>query len=411
VRSLPILLLPALVLGAIALAGCGGSGSKAGGSLTIAVNAPFSRTPQLGESIARGAELAVDEANAQGVIIDQKKYTLRVRRMDNELSPSRAARNVREAVRDGAIAIVDEGTGVDASWRIANDASVPICIAYQGGIELVDPDARRNVFRIAPTDRGIAFRLAEYTIPKGLKLALLVDDSGYGQEGTKALAKAFGSNPEAVAARITLPASALDVSPQVLRAKRAGATALLVWAQPATIAAALTAARTAGWDVPFYTPPAGESPLIRQQLADHPGWVDGLTVATGRMTAELGPGFFYAFQGSYERAFGVDRVGVKTRAGRAVIQPPDQAMYSYDFVRVLVAAIGQSNSVDRAKVLAALEEVTVRGANGDERGFNRRNHDGVVDDDVYFARFRDMTYRPVGDDPLSRTLPVVPQVR
>ncbi len=410
-RSRPLLLLPVVLAGAIGLAGCGSSGNKEGGSLTIVVNAPFSRTPQLGESIARGAELAVDEANRQGVIVDHKRYKLRVRRMDNALSPARAARNVRTAVKDGALAIVDEGTGVDASWRIANGASVPIGIAYQGGIELVDPDTRPNVFRIAPTDRGIAFRLAEYTIPKGLKLALLVDDSGYGQEGRKALAKAFGSNPEAVAARITLPSSALDVSPQVLRAKRAGATALLVWAQPATIAATLTAARTAGWKVPVYTPPAGESPLIRQQLADHPDWVDGLTVATGRMTAELGPGFFYAFEGNYERSFGVDKVGVKTRAGQEVIQPPEQAMYSYDFVRVLVAAIGQAKSIDRAKVLAALEEVTVRGANGDERGFNRRNHDGVVDDDVYFARFRDMTYRPVKDDPLSRTLPVVPQVR
>jgi ABC-type branched-subunit amino acid transport system substrate-binding protein len=94
-----------------------------------------------------------------------------------------------------------------------------------------------------------------------------------------------------------------------------------------------------------------------------------------------------------------------------VIQPPDQAMYSYDFVRVLAAAISFAGSPDRAKVLRALDEVTVRGANGDERGFNRRNHDGVVDDDVYFARFHDMTFRPVRDDPLSRTLPVVPQTR
>ena len=29
------------------------------------------------------------------------------------------------------------------------------------------------------------------------------------------------------------------------------------------------------------------------------------------MTAELGPGF-YAFEGNYERSFGVDKVGVKS---------------------------------------------------------------------------------------------------
>jgi hypothetical protein len=34
-----------------------------------------------------------------------------------------------------------------------------------------------------------------------------------------------------------------------------------------------------------------------------------------------------------------------------------------------------------------------------------------VDDDVYFARFHDMTYSPVQDDPLSATLPLIPQTR
>jgi hypothetical protein len=66
---------------------------------------------------------------------------------------------------------------------------------------------------------------------------------------------------------------------------------------------------------------------------------------------------------------------------------------------------------DKEKILAALEEVSVNGANGDHRGVPKRNHDGVVDDDVYFARFEDMTYRPVKDDPLSATLPVIEQTR
>jgi hypothetical protein len=33
----------------------------------------------------------------------------------------------------------------------------------------------------------------------------------------------------------------------------------------------------------------------------------------------------------------------------------------------------------------------------------------VVDDDVYFARFRDMVFSPVNDDPLSATLPAIEQ--
>jgi len=93
------------------------------------------------------------------------------------------------------------------------------------------------------------------------------------------------------------------------------------------------------------------------------------------------------------------------------VQPPETAMYAYDFVNVLAAALRKAATTDRAEVTKALNEVVVEGANGDSRGFNEHNHDGVVDDDVYFARFHDMTYAPVRDDALSATLPEVPQTR
>ena len=148
--------------------------------------------------------------------------------------------------------------------------------------------------------------------------------------------------------------------------------------------------------------------MLRQQLADRPQWLDGLTFATGRMTAELGPDFFYAFESKFENAYGVQNVGVRTRGGDAVIAPPNYAMYSYDFVNVLTQALKQFGVKG---VVKGLEQVTARGANGDERGFNQHNHDGVVDDDVFFARFHDMTYAPVADDPLSSTLPTIKQTR
>ena len=126
------------------------------------------------------------------------------------------------------------------------------------------------------------------------------------------------------------------------------------------------------------------------------------------MTAELGPDFFYAFESKFEDAYGAQRVGVRTTAGRAVIAPPDYAMYSYDFVNVLTQALKQFG---RDGLVKGLEQVTARGANGDERGFNQHNHEGVVDDDVFFARFHDMTFSPVKDDPLSSTLPTIKQTR
>jgi branched-chain amino acid transport system substrate-binding protein len=403
----------ALLSSALCVTGCGGAGGakEPAETLTIVVNAPFTGAPYVAQSIAHGVELGVQTRAKDGVIsIGDRAYKIRVQKLDNELSPGRALRNVRQAIDEHALAVIDEGTGVDASWRPAADADLPIGITYQGGIDLVDPVARPNVFRIAPTDRGLAYRLAEYLVPKKLKVALMADDTDYGRQGSAALDKAFALNPENVAAKIDLPSGQTDLSPQVLRAKRAGADALLVWARGPAVAAVISAARARGWDVPVYTTQAGADPVVRQQLADHRDWVDGLTFASGRMTAEEGPAPFQTFESSYERAFGPDEVGVKTSAGDKVRQPPELPMYAFDMTQAILAALQANGGPDdRKALLRALGSTTVEGANGDARSFNQRNHEGVIDDDVAFAVFHDMTFAPVKDDPLSATLPPVSQ--
>jgi branched-chain amino acid transport system substrate-binding protein len=394
-------------------AGCGGSG-KSGGpkSLVIAVDVPVTGSPYIAQTIRQGVELATSNLNGGGgVLIGDQSYLLKVKLYDNHLSARQAVEDARRALDARAVTIVTDGTGVDATWQLAKQKGVSIAITYDGGSGLVDAEQRPNVFRIAPTNHGIAFRYAEYLIPKKLKVGLLSDDSAYGREGAADIAKAFSENPGSVALKLTLPAGQPDLSSQILLAKRSGATALLVWGQPPTIAAVLSAARSLGWQVPVYAPPTGADPFIRQQLADHPAWVDGLTFAAGRLTAEAGSGPFTNFQSQYEAAYGADPVGVKTSTGEAVVQPPEFGMYSYDFIKVLVAAITHAGSVDPARITSGLSQVTAQGANGDERGFNEHNHDGVVDDDIYFARFHDMTYQPVQDDPLSVTLPPIAQTR
>src|SRR5205814_7637803 len=121
--------------------------------------------------------------------------------------------------------------------------------------------------------------------------------------------------------------------------------------------AAITAARSAGWNVPFFTPPAGADPFVREQLADHPAWLNGLTFASGRLTAEVGTGPFQAFEQKLESAYGVERVGVRTSAGETVIQPPETATYAFDFVNLVAAALQKADSTKPARIAAALEQV------------------------------------------------------
>jgi ABC-type branched-subunit amino acid transport system substrate-binding protein len=392
----------ALLLIAFAIAGCGDKSSK---PVEIAIDVPLSRDAYIGKTIANGVRLAAGQLGTnRGDIVDYRVVTY-----DNAGSPSRSVANIRRAVARGVGAIVTDGTGVDAGWKIAERAHIPICIAYDGDEHLVNAKARPNVFRIAPTNHGMAFRFAEYLVPKRVKLAFLTDDTGYGRAGLASLNRAFAENPEAVVARIDIPSSASDLAPQVLKARRAGATGLMVWGRPETIAEAIVSARSSGWDVPFFAPPAAADPLVRQQLAGRPRWLDGLTFASSRLTAEGGPAPFLAFRSAYESSFGVLEVGVKGPGGRPVVQPPEFAMYAYDFTNLLATAITNIETTDPKRVLRALNEVSTRGANGDLRGFNVNNHEGVVDDDVYFARFRSMVFGPVPDDALSSTLPAIDQ--
>ena len=406
------LLLPLLVL--LLLAGCGGSSKQSTderSSLPVFVNAPFSRTPYLGRAIENGARLAAREVNANGIRVGGTTYNLKIETLDSGLSPARAVSNVRRAVGRHAVAIVDEGTGIDASWRIAAKSGVPIGVVFEGGNQVIDPVARPNVFRVAPTDHGIAFRLAEYLIPKGLHIALFHDDSEYGAAGEDALRSAFSRNQSSIAGDYSVPADALDVAPQVLRARRAHATALLVWGRPATIAATITAARTAGWNVPVYTSPDGRRP-VRPPAARRPSGLGRRPDVRGRAPDRRGR----------HRAVPDLRAEARERVRRRPRRREDEGRRRRDpaagdgDVRVRLRQPGRrgvlhAGSTDPAQITKALNEVTVQGANGDQRGFNLHNHEGVVDDDVYFARFHDMTYAPVQDDPLSKTLPTVSQIR
>jgi len=85
------------------------------------------------------ALLAAACGDGGGLRIGNATYQLAVKCYDNGVSAERAAANVRQAVSEGAAAIVDEGTGIEASWKVANDAHVPICIVYQGGVGMVNP--------------------------------------------------------------------------------------------------------------------------------------------------------------------------------------------------------------------------------------------------------------------------------
>jgi ABC-type branched-subunit amino acid transport system substrate-binding protein len=395
-----------LILAAtLALAGCGSDDS-----IPVVVSAPVSTQPWIAKSIENGAKLAVADANAKGgVLIDNKPHKLKVVVMDNASSPANALANARSAVSDHAAALLTDGTGAISMASVTDKAHLPTFILFDGGSDLIDPQAHPSLFRLAPADAIMTRRLADYIANRKPRVAMLTDDSGYGQQGRKALHQAFGVDEVKVVSDQTIPARAQDVAPQVVAAKNAGATTLVVWASAADVAATLQAVHNAGWNVPVLSGQTGEDPLVRQRLATQPDALKPLRFVSGRITAEQGPAPFDAFRRHYEATLGADQVGVK-QDGKNVIQPPDWPMYSFDAVNLVLEAVKDAGGLGAPELQTINDHATITGANGDQRGYSAQYHEGVSPSDMYFAHFDGFVFVPVSDDPLSGSLPVVDQL-
>ncbi|HEV1998670.1 MAG TPA: ABC transporter substrate-binding protein [Candidatus Dormibacteraeota bacterium] len=264
--------------------------------------------------------------------------------------------------------------------------------------------------------RAMAQHLATYLAPRGLKLALVHDDTDYGKDGAKQLTSAFGKASIQLAPNIELPSSGIGFSAEALEVKQSGATGVLVWGRAPTIAQFIKDFRQGGGTAALFSGPNAEDPVVRTQNADHPEYVEGLTYASFRITTEGGPTAWGAFRKKYEdhnfNNGGPDlKVGVKAKDKKDVVQPPDWQVFPYDMVYLVKAALEKSGTVDTSgdKLINALNGVQIKSGNGDNRGWTKDNHEGVVDDDIYFAVFSDMKFKPVQDDPLSKSLPPIDQ--
>ena len=397
------------VLVAVAALGTGCSSSPSGSDVEFVVSAPVSTSPWIATFERNGAELAADQLNAKGGIsYGGATHKVVVTVLDNAGSPQQVAAHARKAVADHAAALIIDGVGAASVADVTGPAGLPTFVVFDGGESITDPDKRPTVYRLAPADKYMTLRLADYLAAGHPRVGIVADDTSFGTDGSASLAAAFARDEIAVRTKSVVPAGSGDVTGQVLAARSRGVTTLVVWASAPVVAAAVNAARSAGWKVPIWAGPSGEDPLVRQRLAAHPEWLDGVGFVSFRITAEVGPAPFAKYRKAYVAKFGEDKVGV-TQGGKQVVQPPDWSMFSYDVVNLVADALGKAGGTGpKLQATLAGHDVIV-GANGDERGYGETSREGVSPDDMYFARFDGFVFAPVTDDLLSQNLPAVPQ--
>jgi len=140
---------------------------------------------------------------------------------------------------------------------------------------LIDPQKYPNAFRMAPSNgqwddavRGYCLKIL-----KVKKVAVIGDTTGYGTTAVKYSANGFQKDGAEVVYQANIDATQPDMAPDMLRAKNAGAEAIVVWSVSTGMEARMFNTRAAmNWDVPFVGHPSMSSGDVANLVEKRENW-------------------------------------------------------------------------------------------------------------------------------------------
>ncbi len=345
------------VLLSIALCGCEKSattGQDSSGDLVVRIGASAPLTgPQahLGKDNENGTRMAIDDANAKGIMIGGRKAHFELISEDDQADPKTATIVAQKLVDDkvsGVIGHLNSGTTIPAA-KIYSDNGIPQ-ISPSATAVAYTAQGFKTAFRVMANDAQQGRVLGEYAAKNlaAKRIAVIDDRTAYGQ----GLADEFIKSAEASGANI--------VAREYTNDKAMDFTAVL------------TAVKGKNPDLLFYGGMDAQSgPMVKQLKA--------LALKTKFMTGDGGytPEFIRlagdAAEGAYASLPGVplDQMpGGKAFADRYIAKyGPIQlyAPYCYDAVNVMIAAMQKAGSADPAKYLPALADISYDGVTANIR--------------------------------------------
>jgi len=285
---------------------------------------------------------------------------------------------------------------------------VPELVIANGDVNLLDPQSRPSLFRLGIPNDADASILGAYIATKAKTAAILHDDTGSGRDAADQLVNALTTAHVSAQPVVEVASTATTLDTQVQQLVAGTPAAIAVEGGDTFTGRAVAAIRGAGVTTPLFAGQFGEFPAVRATAG---AAAEGLTFASSRLTSESDAMAFGNFERNLANAgLGCADTGLKTSSGVQVSQPDDYAMYAYDAVNVVVAAIKKNGSASpSANLLSSMTKVRVKSANADSRGFDPTTREGISDDDIYLAVIHDNEFQPVKDEQLSATLPSIDQ--
>jgi len=361
------------IVAALTLAGLATLASAAD-PIKIGVAGPFTGgSSSMGVSMRDGVRLATDEINKAGGVLGRQ--ILLVER-DDEAKNERGVQIAQELINKekvtAAVGYINTGVAL-ASQRFFQEAKIPVMNNVATGSVIThqfDKEPENYIFRNSAHDSIQAPMIVEEAITRRgfKKVAILADSTNYGQLGRADLEtalKAKGITPVAVE---KFNIKDVDMTAQLLKAKEAGAEAVLTYGIGPELAQIANGMTKLGWKVPM----VGSWTLSMANYIDNAG--------PGGEGARMPQTFIQEPTTPKRQSFIISYL--KTfNPKNARIDSPVSAAQGYDSVYLLAAAIKQANSTDGPKIKAALEDLKtpVEGVvTTYTKPFSKTDHDAIT---------------------------------
>ncbi len=350
-----------------------GSPASAVEPIRIGVSGPFTGgSNPMGIAMRDGIRLAAREINDGGGILGRP--VLLVER-DDEARPERGAQVVQELINQekivAGLGIVNTGVAL-ASQRFYQQAHIPMITSVATGSiitkQFLPPQYPDNyIFRASAPDTVQAAMIVEEAVVRQRlrKLAIFHDSTNYGQLGREDLERALERHSIRPVAVERFNIRDVDMTPQLARARAAGAEAILTYGLGPELAHLANGMVRIGWKVPLM----GSWALAMSNFIDNAGPNAEGTRMPQTFIQEGNTPRRKAFIDKYRKAFGVERIPVAPAAAQG-----------YDSMLLLAAAIRQARSTDGARLRDALENLKdkVEGiVMVYDRPFSRTDHEAI----------------------------------
>ncbi|MBV9858522.1 MAG: ABC transporter substrate-binding protein [Alphaproteobacteria bacterium] len=352
------------------------------GSITGALAAP-------GIGFQRGMRWAVEQVNSQGGVKGRK---IDIVERDTQGDPAKAVNATQELIGRQE---------VHAMWGPGNSgealATTPI-MARQNLPDLhpcvvnalIDPDKYPNAFRLAPSNTQWDDAVRTYTLKilKRNEVAILGDATGYGVSAVKDSVASFKKDGANVVYEDVIDPNQSGLTPNLLRARDAGAKALVVWSVTTGLNSRLMNDRaTIGWNVPIIGHPALGTGEVGKLVAAPANWSEVFCV--GYRSCSYGPdGKLPPRMQDF-----VDRIKGKIELSDTVLWWVADAV---DAVQLIAKAVAETGSTEHKAVIDWLNNVRAYPGLFGDYTFTPQQHNGYPTEEVVMSvanSQRDGAYR------------------